>query len=93
MIAPNTRALWRAKLYEVIFEHRTPAGRGFDVAFIVVIGLSILAVMLESVVSIRARFGHELRIAEWTFTALSLRPPLVKPLWLRARSDTVDLAG
>ncbi len=69
-LGPNTRSRWRKRLYEVIFEHHTPAGRGFDLALIVVIGLSILAVMLESVVGLRSRFGAELRVAEWTFTAL-----------------------
>ncbi len=69
-IEPNTRTRWQAKLYEVIFEHDTAAGRQFDVVLIVVIGLSVLAVMLESVVALRQEYGVVLRIAEWTFTLL-----------------------
>ncbi len=69
-LGSSPRSRWQAKLYEVIFEHHTPAGRGFDLALIVVIGLSILVVMFESVASLRARFGDELRIAEWSFTVL-----------------------
>lgn len=69
-LGPNTRTRWQAKLYEVIFGHQTPAGRGFDMALIGVIGLSVLAVVLETVSSIRDDFGTELRIAEWVFTAL-----------------------
>jgi voltage-gated potassium channel len=69
-LEPNTRTHWQAKLYEVIFGHHTPAGRGFDMALIGVIGLSVLAVVLETVSSIRAEFGLELRVAEWVFTVL-----------------------
>ncbi len=68
-IEPGPRP-WQARLYGVIFGHQTATGRWFDLALIIVIGLSVLAVMLESVVSIRTVFGDELRIAEWTFTIL-----------------------
>ena len=37
------------KLYEIIFEADTPAGKYFDLALIVMIVLSIVVVMLESV--------------------------------------------
>jgi len=67
-LGPNTSTRWQAKLYEVIFGHHTAAGRWFDVALIGVIGLSVLAVVLETVDSIRADFGTELRLAEWVFT-------------------------
>ena len=69
-LGPNTRTQWQIDLHEVIFGHHTAAGRWFDLALIAAIGLSILAVMLESVVGIRARFGPELRLAEWAFTVL-----------------------
>jgi voltage-gated potassium channel len=69
-LGPNTRTRWQAKLYEVIFGHDTPAGRHFDVALIVAIGLSVLAVMLESIVAVRLEYGTALRAAEWTFTIL-----------------------
>jgi voltage-gated potassium channel len=58
----------RRRAYEVIFEHDTPAGRGFDVALIAAILASVLAVMLESVGSIRADHGATLRALEWVFT-------------------------
>ena len=90
-LGPNTRTRWQTRLFEIIFEHHTPAGRGFDLALIVVIGLSVVAVMLESVVSIRTRFGEELRIAEWAFTILFtveyvLRLVCVDSKWRYARS-------
>jgi voltage-gated potassium channel len=61
---------WRHRLHEIIFESDTRAGRAFDVSLLVAVLLSVLAVMLESVVSIRLRFGAELRVLEWVFTVL-----------------------
>jgi len=61
---------WRGRLHEVIFEADTRAGRAFDGALIILILLSVVAVMLESVGSVRERFGPELYAAEWAFTIL-----------------------
>jgi voltage-gated potassium channel len=61
---------WRAKLHEVIFEAETPAGKAFDVALLIVIVLSVVAVMLESVPGIRAEYGPALRAIEWIITIL-----------------------
>ncbi|MFY0521866.1 ion transporter [Archangium gephyra] len=60
----------RARLHEIIFESDTPAGKAFDVALLWAIVLSVLAVMLESVAPIRARYGEVIRISEWVFTVL-----------------------
>lgn len=64
------RAAWRDSLYIVIFGHETPAGRAFDVALIVAIMVSVLAVMLDSVSAIQQRFGPLLYVVEWGFTIL-----------------------
>ena len=61
-------ALWRRRLFIVIFGTDTNAGRRFDVALLWAIILSILTVMLESVDFIRQEYGSWLRIAEWGFT-------------------------
>jgi voltage-gated potassium channel len=61
---------WRDRLYEVIFEADTPAGKAFDVLLLWSIVLSVLVVMLESVASIRARYGDALYAVEWGFTIL-----------------------
>lgn len=60
----------RGKIHEVIFEADTPAGKAFDVALLVLIVLSVVAVMLESVASIRHQFGPWLRAFEWLVTIL-----------------------
>lgn len=61
---------WRSLLHEVIFEADTFAGRTFDLILILSIGLSVLAVILDSVASVHDRWGNELYIAEWVFTIL-----------------------
>ena len=61
---------WRAKVHEIIFEADTPAGKAFDIALIVMILLSVVAVMLESVAPVRARYGPELRATEWVITVV-----------------------
>lgn len=50
-------AAWRQRLYVIIFEADTPAGRAFDVALLWAIGLSVLAVSLESVAAIDQAAG------------------------------------
>lgn len=67
--APQFSA-WRLRLYEVIFEADTPAGKAFDVVLLLAIFLSILSVMLESVESINATYHRQLVAAEWFFTIL-----------------------
>ncbi len=59
---------WKDKLHEVIYEADTPAGKFFDVALLIVILLSIILVMLESVSSYRSRFYWSFYIAEWIIT-------------------------
>jgi len=61
---------WRQQLHEIIFEADTPAGKAFDIVLLVLIVLSIVAVMLESVAPIEAVYGPQLRAAEWVFTIL-----------------------
>ncbi|MGK7396242.1 MAG: ion transporter [Candidatus Cyclobacteriaceae bacterium M3_2C_046] len=61
---------WRWKMHEVIFEADTLTGKIFDVALLIAIVLSVVAVMLESVDSINEKYGHILRTVEWVFTIL-----------------------
>ncbi|MDY0190179.1 MAG: ion transporter [Desulfuromonas sp.] len=63
-------APWRNTLHEVIFEADTPVGKAFDVALILCILGSVLAVVLESVNSIRVAYGELLTVVEWIFTLL-----------------------
>lgn len=60
----------RGRLNEVIFGVDTRAGRAFDIALILVIVLSVVAVLLESVAAVRMEHGRMLLTAEWVFTVL-----------------------
>lgn len=60
----------RARLYAVIFESDTRAGRAFDLSLIAAIVLSITIVVLSSVADIAARYGQWLGALEWFFTLL-----------------------
>ncbi|GAA4380492.1 ion transporter [Hymenobacter koreensis] len=74
---------WKQTAYSVVFESDTRAGQLFDIALLAAIVLSVLAVMLESVRSIEARYGHILRAVEWLFTGLFLIEYIVRLLVVR----------
>ncbi len=61
---------WREKLHEIIYEADTPAGKWFDVILIIVIILSLILVMLDSVSSIHLAYLEFFLIAEWVITIL-----------------------
>ena len=67
--APDRDSL-RRRLHTVIFEADTPGGKAFDVALLLAIAVSVAAVFLESVPSIRAEYGPLLRRLEWVLTIL-----------------------
>lgn len=61
---------WRRTFHEVIYEADTMAGKVFDVGLIVCILLSVLAVILESMVSLGKTHRDLLVFIEWAFTLL-----------------------
>jgi len=63
-------APWRHRLHEIIFEADTAAGKAFDVGLLIAILASILAVSLETVEPIDAKYHRRLAAAEWVFTIL-----------------------
>lgn len=60
----------KKKIYEIIFESDTRAGKAFDIVLFVAIFLSILTVMLESVVSINLKYSTVIRGFEYFFTIM-----------------------
>ena len=60
----------KERLHEIVFEADTSAGRTFDIVLIIIIILSILVVLLESVPSINNRFGGLFEVLEWIFTII-----------------------
>jgi voltage-gated potassium channel len=65
-----SRVAWRDTLYRIIFEADTPLGKVFDIALVISIILSVLAVMLDSVASIHAQWSETLYFVEWLFTII-----------------------
>ena len=61
---------WKPKLYKIIYHSDTPAGKLFDLILLVLIIVSILLVMIESVDSYAQNYGTLLNIAEWVITIL-----------------------
>ena len=59
---------WRHKLYVIIFEADTPAGKLFDLILIAAVLLSVLTVILDSVESIAQQYQRVLTALEWFFT-------------------------
>lgn len=59
---------WRTALHEIIYEADTPLGKLFDVVLLVLIVLSVIFVMLESVSSFDTKYHEILYIGEWVIT-------------------------
>jgi voltage-gated potassium channel len=89
---------WRLKLYTIIFEADTRAGRAFDLALIAFILTSVAVVIADSIESVRAQHGRWLGALEWFFTiAFTVeylaRLACVRHPWRYARSffGVIDL--
>ena len=61
---------WRLKLFRIVFESDTRAGRIFDTIVIVAIVLSVMAVIADSMEGVASRHGDALYRVEWMFTIL-----------------------
>lgn len=61
---------WRERIYKIIFESDTPAGRAFDLALIFFILLSVVLLMLDSIPGIHSVIGLWLLGGEWLITIL-----------------------
>lgn len=61
---------WRRRLFVIIFEADTPAGKAFDVGLMVCIVASVAVVMLDSVESLQEKYGTLFYVWEWCFTGL-----------------------
>lgn len=71
----------KQRLWEVVFEAETPAGRFFDLALLWLIVGSVLVVMLESVPSLEADYQTLFLSLEWFFTLLFTAEYLLR-IWL-----------
>jgi voltage-gated potassium channel len=61
---------WRERARRVIFGSDTPGGKAFDVVLLIVIVLSVLLVMIESLPQVGRRYDGLLITLEWVVTGL-----------------------
>ena len=59
---------WRQRLYVMVFQADTPAGRRFDTALLLIILCSLVVVVLDSINSIHRDYAKLLAYIEWGFT-------------------------
>ncbi len=90
--APSPRAAlvrpeggWRLRLYTVIFEADTRAGRCFDLTLIGLILGSVLVVVLDSMAPLQARYGALFAVLEWAFTLIFTAEYLARLVCVRQR--------
>jgi len=69
-LTPSLPKSHKQRLYEIIFEADTRAGKLFDVALFIAIMLSVAATILNSVQSVRDQYGGWLTSCNWLFTVL-----------------------
>ncbi len=61
---------FRSRLFEIIYLSDTDAGKWFDIGLILIILLSVLIVMLDSVAGLHSAYGDWFYVVEWSFTIL-----------------------
>jgi len=67
----NQPTRWRREwLHNIIYESNTIAGKAFDVSLLILISVSILTVMLDSIDQWHNRYGHIFFVLEWVVTAI-----------------------
>ncbi len=64
----NKNSNWRHRLHEIIYEADTPTGKGFDIVLSILIIVSVILVMLESVKEVDQNYHRLLLTLEWVVT-------------------------
>ena len=79
--------LFRQKTFQLFFKSDTQAARTFDLALVIVILVSVVSVVLESIPTFDARYGSMLHQLEWVITIIFTVEYLARiwshprPLW------------
>ncbi|CAM4178707.1 ion transporter [Vreelandella rituensis] len=81
----------RTRLFQIIFESDTPLAKGFDIALITAILISVMVVILDSVTDLHLRFGSFFYYLDWALTLLftveiALRIYCLERPWLYLKS-------
>ncbi len=62
------RGATKKQIYTIIFKANTPAGKRFDIWLLVLIGLNLLVLMLDSFEAVHTNARWVLKALEWLFT-------------------------
>jgi len=76
---------WRERWYHIIFESHSPVAKNFDIVLLVLIILSVLVVMLDSVKDISEFMGNWFLYLEWIFTIIFTIEYIVRIIVSRKR--------
>ena len=70
LLPKRYRTLTKQQIYTIIFKSDTPAGKKFDIWLLVLIGVNIITIMLESMSDAAPWFSWTMRAIGWLFTIL-----------------------
>jgi voltage-gated potassium channel len=79
------------KLYIIIFEADTPAGKAFDIILILTILANSILVITESVDTIRNSYGMWITVLGWFFVVIFTVEYLLR-IWIVKRKSTYLLS-
>jgi voltage-gated potassium channel len=68
----NNNDTWRNRLYVIIFQTDTVAGRRFDSTLLLIILASLVVVILDSIDEVHQNYANVLAYIEWGFTVIFL---------------------
>ena len=71
----------KSRLYEIVFESDTRAGKTYDIVLLICIVASVIVVALESISTLKSQFDRSLYYLEWFFTIIFTIDYIVR-LWI-----------
>ncbi|CAG8867991.1 hypothetical protein PS627_02752 [Pseudomonas fluorescens] len=74
----QTASSWRERLFVIVFQSDTTAGRRFDKILLLIILASLVTVILDSINEVHRNYGSVLAGIEWGFTAIFLTEYLAR---------------
>ena len=74
----------KERIWRIVFEAETPAGKVFDLGLLWLIVASVAVIMLETVDSVASKYAGTLMVLEWIFTILFTIEYILR-LWLSRR--------
>ncbi len=72
---------FKLRLYEIVFEADTPAGKAFDIILLIAVLFSAFVVMAESIESVSEKYRQFFKISEWSITVVFTLEYILR-IWL-----------